>query len=250
MEKYFSRLKQKMLCEGGNMFDDVSPFKKEEAETIFDSVKDILPNEIKLIKVGSAGEKDESGDMDLMTDESELIRYFNLKTVKNPVKVAKNKLKEYLKNKGFDSKLSGNIVHVRVPVKNTDRFAQVDIMVLENPDQVSTLHIHDYKNTKYRGSHKFIVLSSLAKNTKYPDGFTLAPYQGLKDRKTKKLIAVNNVEIAKILFSDVKATKEDISSVESIINKLKSQGETKEDIKIKLKDAIETLGKEGIELPI
>lgn len=241
MKKYFSRLKQKMLCEGGNAFDDVSPFKKEEAETIFNSLQEILPSEIKLIKVGSAGKKDISGDMDVMTDESELIRYFDTKNVLD----AKNKLKEYLKNKGFDSKLTGTNVHVRVPVKNTDKFAQVDIMVIQNADTISKYHIHDYENTSYKGKHKHVILSSLAKYTttsKYPDGFIWSPFQGLKDRKTKKIITNDFEKISKILLSNKNATSNDLKSVESILSKLKD--------KSKLKDAIETLGKEGIELPI
>ena len=224
------------INEGGNVFSEVEPFKKEEASVILNSVQSILPNEITLIIVGSAGKKDMSGDMDVMTDAEILQKYFKVPNVS----AAKQELKKYLVNKNFESKVIGNNVHIKVPVEGTDRFAQVDVMVIEDASTISKYHIHDYTGTKYKGKDKHIIMSSLAKYTvtkKHPDGFVWSPFAGLKDRNTKKIITKDLDLISKILLSNKKATSDDIKSVESILLALKD--------KSKLKDAIDTLKNEG-----
>lgn len=231
-----SVLNEQSINEGGNVFDNVSPFKREESNIIINSLNEILPEQLKFIVVGSAGQKDISGDMDVMTDADDLIEYFNSGNIQK----AKQDLKQFLIKNGFESKVIGTNVHIKVPVKGTDRFAQVDVMVIENASNISKYHIHDYSNTKYKGRDKHIILSSLAKHTKtkkFPEGFTWSPFQGLKDRKTKKIITSDLDKVAKILLANKNASSDDLRSVESILSKVKDKN--------KLKDAIELLQKDG-----
>ena len=229
--------KKEPIGEGGNMFDDVTPFNKSEFSTILSTVQNKMPGKIKIHSIGSAGFKDQSGDLDILVEENEILKIFNT----TDVKIAKNKLKDHFKNIGWDSVLSGISVHVRVPIKN--RFVQVDIMLVNNAESVSRYHKHDYANTKFTGFHKQVVLSSLAKYTKtsnHPDGFIWSAFQGLKDRTTKQLVLTDIDEIAKLLISP-DANAHDMRSIESILDKLSPKNK-----ETKLKDAKETLSKDGI----
>jgi hypothetical protein len=234
-----SMLKEMRLHEGGNVFDDVKSFNKEDAKDILNTIQSTLPSVLKIFPVGSAGHKDVSGDMDLMIDVNDVIRFFGSKDSK----IAKQDLKKYFINNGLQSVVTGTNVHIRVP--NNDEFVQADIMLVDDADQISKYHQHDYTSTKYKGFDKQIVLSSLAKYTitpEHPEGFVWSAFQGLKDRKTKEIVTKNIDEIAKILISPT-ATANDMRNVESILNKLNP-----EDNINKLKDARDTLSKKGIKI--
>jgi len=150
-----------ILTEGGNVFPDVEPFSKKEAEAIFNFAQKIMPPGIDLIPVGSAGHKASSGDMDIMVDADQMLKA----TATKDEKSARAALKNYVTDRGYSAAQTGINVHVKIP--NEDKFAQVDIMLVKNAGQVSKFHQHDYsiENTPFKGVHKHILLSSMAKNT-------------------------------------------------------------------------------------
>jgi len=223
-----------ILLEGGNVWPDITPFKKEEAETILASLQKVMPKGINLIKVGSAGQKAISGDMDVMVDESQVIKMFKPqiekvmaaqkgKKVQSPTQIARALLREYFEKKGFKSAQTGINVHVRVPVGKT--IAQVDIMFVEDAGNVSVFHQHDY-NSEFKGKHKHMLLSSIAKETKtekYPNGLMWSAFQGLYTRnaegKKDQLITRDPDEVARILLNP-KATRKDLGNVELILKAL------------------------------
>ena len=226
------------LMEGGNIFPDVEPFAARSAQGIFNTVQKIMPQGVKLLSVGSAGHKAMSGDMDLMVDERQVMDYFGSKDSKS----ARQSLKDYFIGKGLDSALSGTNVHVKIA--SPEGFAQVDIMFVPNAGNISQFHNHDYANTKYSGANKHVVLASLAKytqTTEHPQGFIWSAFQGLKDRATKEIVTDDPTTVAQMLIAP-DATAKDLRSIEAIIAKLP------EDQYPKLKDAQETLAKDGIQL--
>ena len=221
-----------ILLEGGNVWPDITPFKKEEANTILASLQKVMPKGINLIKVGSAGQKAMSGDMDVMVDENQVINMFKPliekimaspqkgKKAQSPVQIARALLKDYFEKKGFQSAQSGINVHVRVPVGKT--IAQVDIMFVEDAGNVSIFHQHDY-NSEFKGKHKHMLLSSIAKETKsakYPNGLMWSAFQGLFSRnaegKKDQLVTRDPDIVAKILLNP-KAHRKDLANVESIM---------------------------------
>lgn len=228
--KYSMRIND-ILLEGGNVWPDITPFKKEEAGTILASLQKVMPKNLKLIKVGSAGQKEISGDMDVMVDESQVIKMFKPqiekimsaqkgKKTQNPTQIARALLKEYFEKKGFKSAQTGINVHVRVPVGKT--IAQVDIMFVEDAGNVSVFHQHDY-NSEFKGKHKHMLLSSIAKETKskkYPNGLMWSAFQGLFSRnaegKKDQLVTRDPDIVAKMLLNP-KAHRKDLANVESII---------------------------------
>lgn len=210
------------LNEGGNVFDGVDPFSKQEASNILQFAQRIMPPGIELIPVGSAGHKASSGDMDLMVDAEQMLRATGTKDEKS----ARAALKNYIQDRGYSAAQTGINVHIKVP--NEDKFAQVDIMLVKNAGKVSKFHQHDYslENTPFKGVHKHILLSSIAKETKtseHPNGMMWSGFQGLfsrgPDGKKTDLISQDADEVAVILLGPG-ARAQDLGSVEKILEKL------------------------------
>jgi hypothetical protein len=211
-----------ILNEGGNVFDGVDPFSKGEAPDILKYAQRLMPPGVDLIPVGSAGHKASSGDMDLMVDAEQMLKA----TATKDEKSARASLKNYVLDRGYSAAQTGINVHIKVP--NGDKFAQVDIMLVKNAGSVSKFHQHDYsiENTPYKGVHKHILLSSMAKNTKspqFPNGLMWSGFQGLFNRgpdgKKAELISQDADEVAVILLGPG-ASGQDLGSVERILEKL------------------------------
>lgn len=211
-----------ILNEGGNVWDDVDPFTKAEAPAILKRAQQLMPPGIELIPVGSAGHKASSGDMDIMVDADQVLKAFGVKDEKS----ARAALKTAMIDRGVDSVQTGINVHIKVP--NGDKFAQVDIMLVKNAGSVSKFHQHDYsvEKTPFKGVHKHILLSSIAKETKtsnFPYGMMWSGFQGLfarsPDGKKADLITQDIDEVATILLGPG-ATGNDLGSVERILNRL------------------------------
>lgn len=208
-----------ILTEGGNVWPDVDPFSKAEAPIILKTAQNAMPPGIELIPVGSAGHKASSGDMDIMVDADSVINYYKVKNEKE----ARAAMKADMLSKGYDSALTGINVHIKIP--NQGSFAQVDIMLVKNAGEVSKFHQHDYsiEKTPFKGVHKHILLSSIAKETKtdqYPYGLMWSGFQGLfaRDQNGKKsdLVSQNADQVAKILLNP-NATAADLGNVERIL---------------------------------
>ena len=95
-------------------------------------------------------------------------------------------------------------------------------------------------NTPYKGQHRMILISSIAK----AQGYKFSSGAGLVDRITNQTISKNPDEIAKTLMGD-SATAKDMDSVETIIAKIK----TDPNYENLIKDARENFEKNGLELP-
>jgi hypothetical protein len=193
--------------------------------------------------------------MDVMVEESHVIKMFKPqiekitaaqkgKKVQSPTQIARALLREYFEKKGFKSAQTGINVHVRVPVGKT--IAQVDIMFVEDASNISVFHQHDY-NSEFKGKHKHILLSSIAKqmkSKKYPNGLMWSAFQGLFNRdlqgKKDQLITRDPDTVAKMLLNP-KATFKDLGNVESIVKAIPLEGKD-----IKIQQFKDELAKEGI----
>lgn len=211
-----------ILNEGGNVWPDVDPFTKAEAPSILQRAQQVMPPGLELIPVGSAGHKASSGDMDIMVDADSVLRAFGVKDEKT----ARAALKQSMLDRGVLAAQTGINVHLKIP--NGDKFAQVDIMLVKNAGQVSKFHQHDYsvEKTPFKGVHKHILLSSMAKETKssqFPYGLMWSGFQGLfargADGKKGELVTQDIDEVAVILLGPG-ATGADLGSVERILNRL------------------------------
>lgn len=234
------------LFEGGNVFKgpDKQPLtrriKREEIpgtiaflekQTGVDFTLDKDETGVPIKWLGTTGRKVDSGDLDLSVDANELDK--------------KDFAAKLIAIFGKESvKLSGDSVHLKTPIDGNAEmgFAQTDFMFSTNPKFQQGSMIGSGVDSPYRGEHRHILLSSIARAR----GMKYSPKSGLVDPETNEPVPNGDDwnAIAKQLLGQT-ATVKDIRSVESIINYIKKLPNYEELIAA----AQETLGRSGIELP-
>jgi hypothetical protein len=203
-----------ILNEGGNVFADAVPFDHKDVPAILKTVNTALQGTgITVIPVGSAATPKpgrQSGDMDVLADESAVMAYFNAKDAKT----ARKALSDYISQQGLATAQTGINVHVNVPVGS--EYHQVDIMVAANANQVAKFHTHNIPTgSPYKGVNKQLLLAILAKSK----GYMWSAWQGLftRDSLGKKADFVTDdlAKIAEVLTG--RADPNVLGSVESIL---------------------------------
>ena len=175
--------------------------------------------------LGSTGRKETSGDLDLGIDET---------------KITKDVLIQQLLKRGVkaeDIKKSGDSVHVKTPILGdaANGFVQTDFMFGDPEFQKFALNTGE---SDYKGVHRAILLASIAK----AQGMKWSYKNGLVDRETNEIITKNPQEIAEKLIN---GTTADLSSVESIVKKIKALPNYEELVK----DAREAFERDKLTLP-
>jgi len=229
-----------VLCEGGNVFK-----KDGVISTIRINKADVIPT-VKWLEsvtglplidnmLGTTGNKESSSDLDLSVDAK--------KTSKEQLtsKLSNWCIKKKLNPKEYISK-TGIIVHFKTPIRGEEKngFVQTDFMFTDDME-FQKFSLSSDPSSVYRGQNRHIILASIARSM----GLRWSYKDGLVDRVTEKPVpnGRNPDFIAKTLLGN-SATGKDVSSVENILEKLKTDPKKAE----KLKDAIETLGKQGVVL--
>jgi hypothetical protein len=150
----------------------------------------------------------------MIVDADALADYF-----KTPdIKVVRKELRNLFDQAGLQTGASGVSVHARAEVGGVGH--QVDIMVVPKAEIAQKFHIHDIpKGSPYKGVHKQILISKLAKM----NNLLWSPYEGLytrgPDGKKNKFYTDDMDKIAKTLLGNA-ATSKDLGSVESMLAKL------------------------------
>ena len=175
--------------------------------------------------LGSTGRKETSGDLDLGIDDT---------------KITKDVLIQQLLKRGIkaeDIKKSGDSVHVKTPILGdaSNGFVQTDFMFGDPEFQKFALNTGE---SAYKGVHRAILLASIAK----AQGMKWSYKNGLMDRETNEIITKNPAEIAQKLINGNTA---DLSSVESIVKKIKELPNYEELVK----DAREAFERDKLTLP-
>lgn len=187
-----------ILLEGGNVIPNAKPIRKKDFPMAIQNLKKILPKQLNLYPIGSAGQKEISSDIDSLIDAKELMAIFPSKELK----LSRKMLEDYFKNKGLSAARTGVSVHVGIPTGVNNEIVQVDLMAVENAKQVQSLHTHDYTDTSMKGGTLHAMWADLANISSVPghNSLMMSPYKGLVDRETKELIANDKDKIAKIII--------------------------------------------------
>ena len=200
-----------MITEGGNIFQGTSNFDQKIIPAIQKQIDSVMGKTgVKALPIGSgatpkAGKV--SGDLDMIADAGAMAKYFGVKDAKN----ARIELEKVFQAAGFETRKTGQIVHVKTNVAGASQ--QVDIMVVPGGDKAQKFHVHDIPGgSPYKGIHKQIMMANLAKE----QGMKWSPYIGLINRETNELVSNDMDEIAKMLLGK-NAKAADLGSVESMI---------------------------------
>lgn len=203
-----------ILLEGGNVFANATPFDHKDVPAILKTVNNALRGTgIEVIPVGSAATPKpgkQSGDLDVIADETAVMSYFKAKDAKT----ARKALNDYIQTKGLETAQSGINVHVNAPVGN--EFHQVDIMVVQNASAVAKFHTHNIPaGSPYKGVNKQLIMAMLAKER----GYMWSAWQGLFSRtpegKKGEFVTDDLTKISEILTGRADANV--LGSVESIL---------------------------------
>jgi len=220
-----------ILSEGGNVFKTA----EGQSATTRISRENVVPTVqwleqltgLNLVDnmLGSTGRKETSGDLDLGIDET---------------KITKDILIQQMLRKGIkaeDIKKSGDSVHLKTPILGdvSNGFVQTDFMFGDPNFQKFALNTGE---SNFKGVHRAILLASIAKAQDMKWSYK----NGLVDRETNEIISKDPAEIAEKLIG---GTVADLSSVESIVKKIKSRT----DYETLVKDAKEAFERDKLTLP-
>jgi hypothetical protein len=220
-----------ILLEGGNVFKlaDGKPatvrIARENVVPTVQWLEQLTGLNLADNMLGSTGRKETSGDLDLGVDAE---------------KITKDVLIQQLLKRGIpaeDIKKSGDSVHLKTPIlgDSSNGFVQTDFMFGDPSFQKFALNTGD---SDFKGVHRALLLASIAK----AQGMKWSYKNGLMDRETNEIISKDPAEIAEKLIG---GTAADLSSVETIIKKIKPRADFEELVK----DAREAFEKENLVLP-
>ena len=218
------------LFEGGNVVPDAVQLEKANFSSVMDNLKKILPPNMQLYPIGSAGKKEISSDIDVLVDAKELMTAFPTKELK----LSRKALEDYFHNKGLFAARTGVSIHVGIPIGNTNNVVQVDIMAVENAAAAQPLHTHDYSDPTLKGGTLHAMWADLANMSQVSGHLSLmmSPYKGLVDRQTKELVSNDKDQIAKIIIGPT-ATARDMGNPTLMMKALEQYPEKYKAIKEK-----------------
>ena len=205
-----------ILKEGGNIFQGTSDFDHKLIPDMMKQINSVAKQTgAKVLPIGSGATPTPgkiSGDLDMIVDAGTLKKFFKIDPEdKKANTLVKQELEKLFQQAGFETRKSGQIVHVKTNVG--DSAQQVDIMVVDDGETAQKFHVHDIpQGSPYKGVHKQMVIADLAK----AKGYKWSPYKGLLDRETDQLVSNNLDEVAKELLNP-NAKAKDLGSVESIV---------------------------------
>jgi hypothetical protein len=253
--KEFVEVKHKrILTEGGNVFKEGSNvsttqrIRKQDVNPTIKFLEDITGLPLSNNKLGTTGLKETSGDLDLAVDAVKVSKDQLSADLMSWVEQNVDPTAENLDKANWVKK-SGINVHFKTPIRGdiSNGFVQTDFM-FGDPEWLKFTMKGSIKDSEFKGMHRAILLSSLAK----ANGLKMSPKSGLVDRETDSPIknARDPKTIAKTLLGS-KAEVEDIADVESIMDYLRKHYKTKDPEKYQamIADAEESFGKMGLSLP-
>jgi hypothetical protein len=227
------------LTEGGNVFKDgdgralTQRINQTDVKSTLAWLEEMLPGlDLQNNTLGSTGIKDTSGDLDIAVDTKQLTKEQLIA-----------QLTRWAQSHGFKSdewiKKTGAGVHFKTPINGNPNigYVQTDFMFLNNVPWSKFVLGAMPADSKYKGRERNVLMNSIAKSM----GYKLNQVGGIADRATDKIITDNPDTVAKLLLNRT-ATRQDLASVESILQALS----TDPNRDAKLADFKQHMAREGL----
>jgi hypothetical protein len=205
------------LLEGGNVFKDgngravTQRINQTDVKSTLAWLEEMLPGlDLQNNTLGSTGIKDTSGDLDIAVDAKQLTKEQLIAQLTRWVASQKQKPEEWVKQTGAG-------VHFKTPINGRPDlgYVQTDFMFLNNVPWSKFVLGAMPLDSKYKGRERNVLMNSIAKSM----GYKLNQVGGIADRATNKIITDNPDAVAKLLLNKT-ATRQDLASVESILQAL------------------------------
>ena len=227
------------LFEGGNVFKDgngravTQRINQTDVKSTLAWLEEMLPGlDLQNNTLGSTGIKDTSGDLDIAVDAKQLTKQQLIAQLTRWAVSQKQKPEEWVKQTGAG-------VHFKTPINGRPDlgYVQTDFMFLNNVPWSKFVLGAMPADSKYKGRERNVLMNSIAKSM----GYKLNQIGGIADRATDKIITDNPDAVAKLLLNKT-ATRQDLASVESILQALST--DPKRDAK--LADFKQHMEREGL----
>ena len=201
--------------------------------------------------VGSTGQRDTSGDIDLAIDANVITKDAVLNTLINWCKsqgIPEDKIMNR-RSRGKDSPMldgwiekTGVEIHFKCPINGNPKsgFVQVDFNFLTNMDWSRFMLAAMPADSEFKGVDRAVLFNSIGKAL----GIKVNVHTGAHDRRTDELVTIDPAKLALLLIGQT-ATIRDLASVESTIAALRNDPQRE----AKLYDFKQYLEKSGRKLP-
>ena len=205
------------LFEGGNVFKDgngravTQRINQTDVKSTLAWLEEMLPGlDLQNNTLGSTGIKDTSGDLDIAVDAKQLTKEQLIAQLTRWAVSQKQKPEDWVKQTGAG-------VHFKTPINGRPDlgYVQTDFMFLKNVPWSKFVLGAMPLDSKYKGRERNVLMNSIAKSM----GYKLNQVGGIADRATDKIITDNPDQVAKLLLNKT-ATRQDLASVESILQAL------------------------------
>ena len=205
------------ILEGGNVFKNgkgqalTQRINQTDVKPTLAWLEELLPGlDLQNNTLGSTGIKDTSGDLDIAVDANRVSK-----------EQLEHRLKQWAASHGLKPedyvKKSGTAVHFLTPIDGRpDRgYVQTDFMFMKDVPWSKFVLGAMPADSRYKGRERNVLMNSIAKSM----GYKLNQVSGIADRATDKLITNDPDQVAKLLLNRT-ATRQDLASVESILQAL------------------------------
>ena len=218
----------RLLKEGGNVFKNndgqitTQRINQTDVKTTLQWLEQMVDLDLINNTLGSTGLKPTSGDLDVAVDASQITPEQLVAELTQWCTSQKLNPQEYIKK-------GGNQVHFKTPIVGNPNngYVQTDFMFMKDVG-IGKFFLSAPGNSEYKGADRNILINSLAKAL----GYKLDQRRGIINRANEEVIETDPDKIAKLLLNPG-ATKDDLYSVETIVQALKTDPKKDE----KLEDA-------------
>jgi hypothetical protein len=227
------------LVEGGNVFKDADGrsatqrINQTDVKSTLAWLEELVPGlDLQNNTLGSTGIKATSGDLDIAVDSSKVSKEQLQAQLTRWAQSQRFKPEDWIRK-------SGTAVHFKTPINGhpDQGFVQTDFMFLQNVPWSKFVLGAMPVDSKYKGRERNVLMNSIAKSM----GYKLNQIAGIADRDTNKVITDDPDAVAKLLLNKT-ATRQDLASVESILQALSTDPEREQ----KLADFREHMKREGL----
>lgn len=218
-----------LLTESGNIFDATQRINKADVVPTVKWLEKITGLNLTDHMLGTTGQKETSGDLDLGVDESnltkdELVEILKQWAIKNNIPESEIFNSTKAKFKGGWIAKTGTNVHFKAPIKGNPKNGYVQTDFMFTPDMEWTkysLSGTPETDSPFKGADKHMLLTKLTKVSDPTRPLSWSYLNGLIDSETRQVISKNPDEIAKIILGP-KANRDTLRSVERILQYIRN----------------------------
>ena len=229
-----------VIVEGGNVFkqNPTTRIQLANIKPTVDMLSNIVGINLNRCLLGSTGKRESSGDLDIAVNSQKYTKDELTSILKDWCEERNLNPKDYIARSGIS-------VHFRTPIIGvSEQYVQTDFMFVHDIKFAQFVLAND-EIPPYKGMHRAIVLSNLAKNI----NCKWSGINGITDRATGAVVEDSNPDrVSQILLGDPSARERNLKTIPNIMSSLYKRYKDVNIVLAIVADARQTILKEGIDI--